>query len=611
MYKELFNCVLLGLLFASCSGVKPRISVVCEENKVGNCIVKWETIPALEGDVKVYVSTDPENIPEEEPVASAPIGKQWMTVVTDDPTKRYYFSLVFNDKYRVQTASRNVIIPGIQNFRDLGGYPSYETRKRLRWGMLYRSAKIEDPEECAVQELKNIGIKTIVDLRDEGEKDLTGFADGLGKLGAGVKSFYDEVVGIEKPETVKNAVAALKIFADIGYDGATGIANAMTSLMTLDWEGDMSNLGSGINTFSNSVVDIDITKIRTAITAVKELVAMIQSMDGIEGSVADGFITAFEKVSGVSTAEFLTNFGGSSEELKAAGQSIITFINSGVVAYKPVLIKTINDLLSELATNISSNNETFKTSGNDLINNFNTGFQTNLDVAKNAVNAMISDIVDSIRSFYQSFSNAGSYLVRGFANGISSNTYLATAKARTMASAADEAARMILGVRSPSTVGYEIGDYFGIGFVNGIDDNVKTVYKTSASMAEYARDGLTKALQKVSTILASDMDAEPTIRPVMDLSDISDGVASMNNMLSMSSSVGVLSNLGSISRSIHNNQNGINDDVVSAIRDLKRSLDDAPRGDNYNINGVTYDDGSNVSDAVQALIRAARIERRK
>ena len=89
MYKELFNCVLLGLLFASCSGVKPRISVVCEENKVGNCIVKWETIPALEGDVKVYVSTDPENIPEEEPVASAPIGKQWMTVVTDDPTKRY------------------------------------------------------------------------------------------------------------------------------------------------------------------------------------------------------------------------------------------------------------------------------------------------------------------------------------------------------------------------------------------------------------------------------------------------------------------------------------------------------------------------------------------
>ena len=171
MYKELFNCVLLGLLFASCSGVKPRISVVCEENKVGNCIVKWETIPALEGDVKIYVSTDPENIPEEEPVASAPIGKQWMTVVTDDPTRRYYFSLVFNDKYRVRTASRNVIIPGIQNFRDLGGYPSYETRKRLRWGMLYRSAKIEDPEECAVQELKNIGIKTIVDLRDEGEKD--------------------------------------------------------------------------------------------------------------------------------------------------------------------------------------------------------------------------------------------------------------------------------------------------------------------------------------------------------------------------------------------------------------------------------------------------------
>ena len=97
MYKKLLNCVLLGLVLTSCDGVKPRISVVCEENRVGNCIVKWETTPAIEGDVKVYASTDPENIPEDEPVATAPIGNQWMTVVTDDPTRRYYFSLVFGD----------------------------------------------------------------------------------------------------------------------------------------------------------------------------------------------------------------------------------------------------------------------------------------------------------------------------------------------------------------------------------------------------------------------------------------------------------------------------------------------------------------------------------
>lgn len=200
MYKELLNCVLLGLLLASCDGVKPRISVACEENKVGNCIVKWETTPAIEGDVKVYASTDPENIPEDEPVATAPIAHQWMTVVTDDPTRRYYFSLVFADKYRVRTAARNVIIPGIQNFRDLGGYPAYETRKRVRWGMLYRSAAIDSPDECAVRELQNIGIKTIVDFRS---------ADEAGRQGAWSKKFHRVQIPIpvdelkEIPEAVR------------------------------------------------------------------------------------------------------------------------------------------------------------------------------------------------------------------------------------------------------------------------------------------------------------------------------------------------------------------------------------------------------------------------
>ena len=34
-------------------------------------------------------------------------------------------------------------------------------------------------------------------------------------------------------------------------------------------------------------------------------------------------------------------------------------------------------------------------------------------------------------------------------------------------------------------------------------------------------------------------------------------------------------------------------------------------GDTYVIDGVTYDDGTNVSDAVRTLVRAAKIERRR
>ena len=169
MYKNLLNLLALAVLLPSCGGTATHISVVCEENNVGNCIVKWEMAPLIKGNVKVYASTDPDFIPEDTPVAVADISDLKMTIITNDPTKRYYYTLLFGDKYRVKIATRNVNIPGIQNFRDLGGYPSYPGKKQMRWGMIYRSAEIDSLEYCSRRELKNLGIKTLIDLRTPSE----------------------------------------------------------------------------------------------------------------------------------------------------------------------------------------------------------------------------------------------------------------------------------------------------------------------------------------------------------------------------------------------------------------------------------------------------------
>ena len=50
---------------------------------------------------------------------------------------------------------------------------------------------------------------------------------------------------------------------------------------------------------------------------------------------------------------------------------------------------------------------------------------------------------------------------------------------------------------------------------------------------------------------------------------------------------------------------------MEAIRKkaLRKDIADMPRN-SYTINGVTYDDGTNVSDAVGSLVRAIKIERR-
>lgn len=170
MCKDLYFLFVLTLLLPSCSNTRPRISVVCEENNVGNSIVKWEIIPEIPGDVKVYASTDPDQQTEGKLVASAPISDQHLTIITTDPMRRYYYRMVFAEKYKVDMATRNINIPGIQNFRDLGGYPSYPHHKFVRWGMLYRSGEINRLRKGSLKKLKNLGIRTIIDLRSPEEK---------------------------------------------------------------------------------------------------------------------------------------------------------------------------------------------------------------------------------------------------------------------------------------------------------------------------------------------------------------------------------------------------------------------------------------------------------
>ena len=227
---------------------------------------------------------------------------------------------------------------------------------------------------------------------------------------------------------------------------------------------------------------------------------------------------------------------------------------------------------------------------------------------KSSITNGLSSVITSIKSYYSNFYSSGEYLVTGFANGISANTYKAEAKARAMANAAKQAAKDELKEKSPSKEGYEIGDYFGVGFVNGIGNNVRTAFSVGTEMAKSAKNGLNSTVNKLRKLIDTDMNLEPTIKPILDLSNIKSGTGYIGSMIG-NPSLEVMSNVGSIS-TMMNRQNGVNDDVVSALNKLRGDLGNIG-GDTYIVDGVTYDDGSNVSEAVKTLVRAAKVERRK
>ena len=251
----------------------------------------------------------------------------------------------------------------------------------------------------------------------------------------------------------------------------------------------------------------------------------------------------------------------------------------------------------------------FTSAGLMLMNGFVTGVMSQRARVSSMMVFSITSAVTVARGYYSSFYNAGSYLVSGFASGISVNSYKAAAKARAMAKAAADAAEDELDINSPSKVFRKIGTAIPEGFAIGIDKLKGVVVRSATSMATASVDGVRDAISNIAALINSDIDAQPTIRPVVDLSNVRAGAGAISSMfgtpIAATATVGTINSMMNL-----RNQNGVNADVVSAIDKLRKDLSENSGGNTYSINGITYDDGSNVSDAIKTLIRAAKIERR-
>ena len=106
-----------------------------------------------------------------------------------------------------------------------------------------------------------------------------------------------------------------------------------------------------------------------------------------------------------------------------------------------------------------------------------------------------------IKNKYDDFYNAGIYLIDGFILGIKSNVKKVEDVSKEMSNAAVKASKNALDEHSPSKVGYEIGAFFGMGFVNAIDDYSDTSYIAGENIAQSAKDGLNSAIKKIADMM--------------------------------------------------------------------------------------------------------------
>lgn len=208
----------------------------------------------------------------------------------------------------------------------------------------------------------------------------------------------------------------------------------------------------------------------------------------------------------------------------------------------------------------------------------------------------------------------GEYVAQGFINGMNNKSSSVYQAALSLAKRAQDGLKDGTQEQSPSKMAFKIGRFVDIGLINGMNALADDVYDASYGVGDQAMFGLTKSISSISAIIENDMDTTPTIRPVLDLSDVEAGVGTLNTMMDNTSgilrapTIGVFNNLGSISDGMNTKrQNG--GEVVDAIDRLGKNIDNAS-GDTYNINGIRVDSDEQITEAVSTLVRAARIDRR-
>ena len=422
-----------------------------------------------------------------------------------------------------------------------------------------------------------------------GGNDLGDFATKLTDFGSALKGYGEAVTGLNV-EGIANSVIVAKGLSDVANAlPETGVMQTLFGSKNISSFGDkIAKFGESMKKYSESVSGINATSITASATAFKSLVSLAKESEGVDFGNLKSLGKNLKSISKSAVDKFISAFNDSSSKVSSAGSKMTDSFIKGVESKESLLVGVGKNMASKFASGISQNTKAIKDS----------------------FSAVLKAAISLIKSYYSQFREAGKYAVDGFADGISANTYKARARAKAMADAASEAAAKALDERSPSKVFYGIGDYAGVAFVNALKDHTTKAYKASFEMASKAKSGLSDAVAKISDVINSDIDAQPTIRPVLDLSDVRAGASSISGMFGANPSIGVMSNVRAITSMMNGNQNGGNDDVISAIKDLGNKIS-GKTGDTYQINGITYNDDSNVSDAVATLVRAVRVERRR
>lgn len=225
----------------------------------------------------------------------------------------------------------------------------------------------------------------------------------------------------------------------------------------------------------------------------------------------------------------------------------------------------------------------------------------------------IRDLIGWIGGLFES---AGEEAGEGFAEGMENSSGAIENAAHDMAETASDTVKDDLEIHSPSRIFMGYGEFVGEGFAIGIKSASVAVKDATEELGDSAMDPMQKAIGEISDILSQDLDSQPVIRPVLDMSDVKTGFATFDSMANARQGImfgGSLQYADATVSTISKGQ-GFQDDEsrkdIHTIAELVKQIADDSGKDIVNQFNIQDENPEVIADRVSRIIQE-QLERRK
>ena len=401
-----------------------------------------------------------------------------------------------------------------------------------------------------------------------GKKDLATFGTKLNTLGAALKGFSDNVSGIDKTK-MDNATAPIDALVTIQskLDETGGVSQWFSGTQNLGSFGSsLVSFGKNFASFITSINGISIGDNMTDITdTIDTFAGFAERMSGLKDVydlsdyikwLGDDLKTFFTDVAGLDTSShqtlstFVNSIADAAVKLQGveidewALTSLLTSLTlpelpddayAGLAEQVPAALDTIVTAITGKETDFATAGTTL---GSALVTELVSAIQNGTETVETEASGLSNSGSTAANNTSGTWKATGNNLAIGMANGISAMAGRVKNAAVSAASGAIRAIRITWSVHSPSRVAKNLGKNFDLGLIGGIDGSAGLVFTSAERLGDGAVTTMQKSIQSVSDLIMNGIDDQPRIRPVLDMSDLTNGFRTIDGMFNTNRSIG-------------------------------------------------------------------------